>query len=426
MNSTSESPVSARQIYVGLAWHPADDLPGPAVVQPVGLLKLLRAGVMESGEFAYGRRYLEAADAQPLNPAHLPLREDTFALPPVRLRDGGALPLTLQDALPDSWGRRVLEARHGGPMDDIDALLLTNDDRVGAMVFSESLPIEAGVPPDLALALDDVAQASRQLEAGLEATPRMQELLRGGASLGGARPKATFVHEGRRYIAKFASRADDCDMEVLEAATLGLALACGIDVPPSVVVPLARGHALLVRRFDRDGPLDREARFHYLSCAALLDVPYASSGGSYVQFAQALRRFSSQPEKDLDQLFRRLVFNLAVGNSDDHVKNHGVLHRGHGFWQLAPAFDLVPQLGSQTDYQELAILTGRRDARLALASEAAPHFGIAPPRVQQIISSTLATVRAELPLAVEAAGGDAALSARVAAFITRQHERIRQ
>ena len=119
-------------------------------------------------------------------------------LPARRIRDGGAMPLTLRDALPDSWGRKVLEVQQGQALSDLDALLLTNEDRVGAMVFSESLPIGVDPPPAGLLSLQDLAEASRRIEAGMDVTPRMRQLLRGG-SLGGARPKATFVHEGRRH-----------------------------------------------------------------------------------------------------------------------------------------------------------------------------------------------------------------------------------
>jgi serine/threonine-protein kinase HipA len=134
-------------------------------------------------------------------------------------------------------------------------------------------------------------------------------------------------------------------MDVVEAATLSMARACGIAVPAFELRSLAGGHALLVARFDRSGPISNERRLHYLSASALLNAPYESSAGSYVELAQALRRISSEPGQDVAELFRRMVFNLVAGNGDDHVKNHGVRHQGNGVWRLAPAFDLVAQLG---------------------------------------------------------------------------------
>ncbi|MEJ8855344.1 HipA domain-containing protein [Variovorax robiniae] len=415
----SESDAMERTVYVGIAQG------GPVDVQPAGLLKLARHGVMESGEFAYGRRYLQEPGALPINPDHLPLRDAPFVLSERRIRDGGAMPLTLRDALPDSWGRKVLEVQQGRPLSDIDALLLTNEDRVGAMVFSESLPIRPDAPTTALLSLAELAEVSRRIEAGMEVTPRMQQLLRGG-SLGGARPKATFVHEGRRHIAKFASRGDEHDMEIVEAATLGLARSCGIAVPNFLLQPLATGgNALLVQRFDRVGPVTDERRLHYLSSSALLDVPYESSGGSYVELAHSLRRLSASPEQDIRELFRRMVFNLCVGNSDDHVKNHGVLRQRDGSWRLAPAFDLVAQLDGHTGYQELAILPGRHVSSLALAREAAPHFGLTPARAAALIRSIGTTVTEQARASLQAAGANAALARRCATFIAQQAERIR-
>lgn len=414
---TSDNNAVERRVYVGLAHRTG------VQVQPAGLMKLARRGVVESGGFAYGRRYLQDPAAAPLNPEQLPLRDAAFVLAEGRIRDGGAMPLTLRDALPDSWGRKVLEIRQGKPLSDTDALLLTNEDRVGAMVFAENLPIRSDEPPAVRHSLQELSEASRRVEEGMDIGPDMHLLLRGG-SLGGARPKAAFVHEGRRCIAKFASRGDDHDVELLEAATLWLADACGIEVPPFLLHRLASGHALLVERFDRAGPVTDERRFHYLSASALLDVPYDSSRGSYVELAQLLRRISRQPQQDLAELFRRMVFNLAAGNSDDHVKNHGALKGADGQWRLAPAFDLVMQLGGHTGYQELAVLPGRHASSLALAREAAAHFGLTAAAAEEVIVAIGETVALHAAAGVAAAGGNQALVRRVATFIAQQAERI--
>jgi len=119
------------------------------------------------------------------------------------------------------------------------------------------------------------------------------------------------------------------------------------------------------------------------------------------------------------------VFNLAVGNSDDHVKNHGALRQGDGLWRLAPAFDLVMQLGGHTGYQELAILPGQHASSLALARAAAPHFGLAAAEADAIIRRTEETVSVQAAASVEAAGGNRELVRRVAAFIEQQYDRIR-
>lgn len=406
-----------RNIYAGLARH------GSAGVRAVGLIKLVEQGNVQSGEFAYGLRYLKDAQAQPLNPLHLPLREEPFALREGRLRDGGALPLTFRDALPDTWGRKVLQVLHG-PLSDVEALLLTNEDRVGALVFSEAVPMRVNAPALDHPSLDQLAEAARRVEAGMDVPPAMQRLLSGG-SLGGARPKASFVHQGRRYLAKFSSRGDDHAVEVLEAATLSLARACAVSTPDHFLQPLAKGaHALLLERFDRTGPIGAEFRFHYLSAAALLDAPYESSLGSYAELALVLRRISAKPEEDLLDLYRRLIFNLAVGNTDDHVKNHGMLLRAPGQWRLAPAFDLVPQLDANVGVQGLAIVPGKHESSLALAREAAPAFGLRDDEAAQIARPILEQVQRDMYGNVRASGGTDALAKRAKAYVTAQRERI--
>jgi serine/threonine-protein kinase HipA len=377
-----------------------------------------------SGEFAYGRQYLRRADAEPFNPGHLPLQEAVFKLPERRLRDGGAMPLTFRDALPDSWGRKVLEARYGQGLSDVEALLLTNADRVGAMVFSASLPIEPAQPDAVSFRLDDLANAARRLELGLEPAADLGPLLQGG-TLGGARPKATFIHEGKRHIAKFPARGDTHDVVVLEAATLGLAEACGINVPGFFLLPVPTGHALVLRRFDREGTIDKERRLHYLSASALLNVAYEdNTGGSYVELAQALRRISAQPEADLHELYRRMVFNLVAGNSDDHVKNHGVLLSGNGRYRLAPAFDLVIQLGANTGYQLLAILPGKAESSLGLARQAAAQFGLSESQAEKIIGNVRETVKRSSSALLTAHGAEVGLVRQVREFLEKQDERI--
>lgn len=411
--------ISERTLYVGVESNAG------APIAPVGILKLARRGVVESGEFAYGQRYLQSPQACALNPDYLPLQSASFALSERRIRDGGALPLTFRDALPDSWGRRVFEAQYGNRLSDIDVLLLTNADRVGAMVFAEHLPIQSDLSVVDLISLDALADAARQLEFAMEITPAMKRLLQRGGTLGGARPKATFIHDAFRWMAKFPARGDEYDVEILEAATLNLARKCGIEVPDFFVQPLHVGHALLLRRFDRLGPVGAEQRIHYLSASALLDVPYESSGGSYVKFAQTLRCVSADPAHDLQQLYRRMVFNLSIDNSDDHVKNHGVLRKGNKGYLLSPAFDLVPQL-SNLGYQQLPILPGRFDSSLDLAREVTPHFGISLDEANGIVDEILKTIRTDYSEILRGQGADEMLIERACECLKKQAALIAQ
>lgn len=411
------SVISNRNIYIGIVLEPSQE------VIPAGFLKLVRRGSVESAEFAYGRRYLELPIAIAFNPDHIPLTANSMSIPERRIRDGGALPLTFRDALPDSWGRRLLEAQHGKMLDDIDALLMTNADRIGAMVFSESLPIQSIPAEENIASLEELSEAVHRLELSQEITAEMRRLLHRGGTLGGARPKATFIHENQRWIAKFPAMGDDHDVELLEISILNLAEKCGIEVSSAILEKIPKGHALLLRRFDREGFIGNERCIHYLSASALLNVPYESSGGSYIELAQVLRRISVDPKRDLDQLYRRMVFNLIIDNNDDHVKNHGVLHAEKGKYRLAPAFDLVMQLNN-IGYQELAIKPGYNLSSIKLAKEAAPHFGINENSVEEIIKSIEKIVDDELIKIVQRYGGNNQLIERVMKCLERQRDMI--
>ncbi len=286
------------------------------------------------------------------------------------------MPLTIKDALPDAWGRLVISHELGGriPLDD-ELLLLTNDDRVGAMVFSETVKMPNPEPPPR-YGLEQSADAVKRLQYDLTVPKPMRRLLLRGGSLGGARPKASFVHENTLWLAKFPANGDPVDVQSLEAATLGLAMNCGIRVPRFMTVPIGKDeNVFLSQRFDRIQPADNPKRLHYLSASALLGIPYESNAGSYVEFAHALRRLSIVPGEDLKELYRRMVFNILVDNSDDHLKNHGVLYMGNGQFRLSPAFDVVPQL-TNLGYQMLSIDGTNNDASLDQAVQAAPHFGM--------------------------------------------------
>jgi serine/threonine-protein kinase HipA len=415
--------ISEQTLFVGLATDVIASTQNEVI--PAGVLKLVRRGNVESSEFAYGRQYLKRTTAESLNPLHLPLQEEIFRLPETRLRDGGGMPLTIRDALPDSWGRKVLEAKNGGPLSDVQALLLNNEDRVGALVFTESLPMGPLASEPGIFTLEELADAARQFDSGQEPDVNLLRLLQGG-SLGGARPKATFIHKNHRHIAKFPARGDDHDVPVLEAVTMALAKACGIKVPDFFLQSLGTGHALVMSRFDRGGPINRELRRHYLSASALLDVAYENNaGGSYVELAQMLRRISVSPGKDLHELYQRLVFNLFVGNSDDHVKNHGALLSRAGFFNLAPAFDLVMQLNENVGYQSLAILPGQSESHLDLAREVSSQFGWGSRVAAELVIKQIGdTVRTQVQGLLNAYGADRALKVRVEEFLARQRRRI--
>ena len=404
-------------LYAGLY------LPGQDIATTAALLKLQRSEMREGGQLAYGLGYLDKPEAIALNPLHLPLHREPFSLPQRPLRDGGAIPLTIKDALPDAWGRLVISRQLSGRIPgNHELLLLTNDDRVGAMAFSETreMPAPAELPHhDLA----QLADVVHRLQYDMEIPPPLQPLLQRGSSLGGARPKASFTHENTLWLAKFPARGDPVDMQLLEAATLGLAIRCGIRVPQHFTMPVGNNEtALLLRRFDRFGDNAR-LRLHYLSASAILDIPYESSGGSYIAFARELRRLGPTPASDLNELFRRMVFNILIDNADDHLKNHGVLHAGGERYRLSPAFDIVPQL-TNLGYQMLSIDGSTHQSHLDLAIEAAPHFDLSPDKALAIVRELVKTIYGAWRSYSHAAGLPDAIRKRLESCFQRQAELV--
>lgn len=164
-----------------------------------------------------------------------------------------------------------------------------------------------------------------------------------GTSIGGARPKATLLVDGRHWVAKFSSTTDQFRVVRWEAATLTLARAAGITVPRHRLEQVNARDVLLVERFDRETS-DRGVHRHLtLSALTLLDLDDTEAPlASYPDLSEVLLRYARDARRDRAELFRRMVFNILVGNEDDHAKNHACLWDGSGL-RLTPAYDLVPQ-----------------------------------------------------------------------------------
>jgi serine/threonine-protein kinase HipA len=306
----------------------------------------------------YTAGYLADARAFPLDPAALPLTPGDFS--------GQQLDvplLALEDALPDDWGRRLLVLRHGlprGRQSEPHLLQALAGQGLGALGF---------YPPGQAPRVDETAAAILELEVLLDAAQRLERdgsignpndetyrsLLAAGSSPGGARPKALVRDGETNWIAKFPSRRDDVDMVGLEAASLELARLAGLQVPEFRLLELSAGRrVLLVKRFDL---APAGGRRHMLSFRALLQA----SGYYVLRYADliaALRQHGACPEEDVPRLYRQMVFNALLGNTDDHLKNFWLLRDAAGY-RLSPAFDLLPDTGARREHVLLFDLTPR-------------------------------------------------------------------
>lgn len=307
------------------------------------------------------------------------------------------------DSSPDRWGRRLLDRREvilareeNRPvrgLKESDYLLgVFDESRMGALRF-KTLPEGDFLDNDSSLAtppwasVRDLEYASLQLEKEDTADKRwLNMLIRPGSSLGGARPKANVKDEsGNLWIAKFPSRNDRKDAGAWEAVCMHLARLSGINVSNWKIEKYNNEyHTFFTKRFDRkaDG-----ARIHYTSAMTLLgysDGADAEMGVSYLELAEWISQNCFDVEKNLAELFRRIVFNIAISNCDDHLRNHGFLYTAKG-WTLAPAFDLNPdEYGSGLS---LCINESDNSLDYKLAREVAPFFGISGQQADSMIST---------------------------------------
>lgn len=264
------------------------------------------------------------------------------------------------DSCPDRWGRLLMkrreaifakrEGRKPRWLTDIDYLLGVYDEtRMGALRFavSENGPFvaddkELATPPWTTLReLETASLAFEKNEDGMD-EKWLKQLLAPGSSLGGARPKASVVApDASLWIAKFPSKQDNINVGAWEMVVHDLAVLCGLRVPEAKLENFSKsGSTFLSKRFDRE----ERKRIHFASAMTLLgkqDGADAAEGSSYLDIASFIRQYGAAPKKDLQELWRRIVFNMAVSNTDDHLRNHGFILAGEG-WRLSPLYDVNP------------------------------------------------------------------------------------
>jgi serine/threonine-protein kinase HipA len=206
-------------------------------------------------------------------------------------------------------------------------------------------------------------------------------LLAPGSSLGGARPKASVRDRGGHLaIAKFPNQGDEVNAVLWEAVALTLAAKAGIPVPVWRLESAAGRPVLLLRRFDRE----RAVRIPFLSAMSMLDAK-DNQTRSYLEFADVLRQHGAAPKEDMHALWRRIVFNILISNTDDHLRNHGFLWAGPAGWRLSPAYDLNPVPADiKPRVLTTAIDLDDATASLPLALEVAGYFELLPREAQRI------------------------------------------
>lgn len=297
------------------------------------------------GAFRYSDTYLNHPGAFALDPNQLPLSTKEYQT----TRPCG-VHAVFEDALPDDWGRRLLIRKGNlkkGEQTISRMLQVLGAQGLGALSFFPA-DIQSEDKPYVDLTeLNFLLDAAYQYDAGRAVEKEEMALLfRAASSPGGARPKALVMDEnGGQWIAKFPSSKDRHDMVAMEEAALTLARSAGLDVPEFFVKKIGRRRVLFINRFDVTA---KKGRHHMISGQTLL-----SAEGYYVlgysDLFSAVRKVTHQPSSDLPALYRQMVFNAAIGNTDDHLKNFTMLHGGSGFF-LSPAYDLVPDTGDRREH----------------------------------------------------------------------------
>lgn len=308
------------------------------------------------------------------------------------------------DSSPDRWGRVLMkrreaiiarqEKREERRLNESDFLLGVYDKhRMGALRFKETIDGDFqnndekfSTPPWTSLR--DLEYASIQLERDEHSTDKeylqwINMLIAPGSSLGGARPKASVLGEDGLWIAKFPSKYDEFDYGAWEMVAYELAKSCGIDMSISKIQKFTSKHnTFITKRFDR---LNNDRRLHFASTMTLLgysDGMDSNDGISYLELAEFIMQNGANVKEDLQQLWRRIVFSIAIHNTDDHLRNHGFILSNQG-WKLSPAYDLNPNpTGSGL---KLNISETDNSLNFDLAMEVIPYFRIEEKKAIEII-----------------------------------------
>ena len=383
--------ISEREAYVYI------QLPGTLETVPAALLRVqtLPDGT-QIGRFRYGDRYLQRQEAVALDPFQLPLAKEVFEFTQLK-----GIPGVVRDAGPDAWGRRVIEhklERSTADLQEIDYLLHGPQDGAGYLSFG--LSAEPPAPKrqyNRTHQLAELIAVTQAIEEGRPVAAHLLEQLDPGTSMGGARPKATIEDAQSLWLGKFPAKDDRFNLQRVEFATLDLARRCGLNVTQARLQPVAEGDVLMLQRFDRDHTDKGYLRFGLVSGLTVLDCGDSHldrERWSYPLMADNLRRWSDKPEADCAELFRRMVFNAAVTNNDDHPRNHALLRRPKG-WRLSPAYDLVPAPVVSLERRDLALTVGDhgRTASIYNLLSQAGRFGLSAEEARGQIDRLVDVVR---------------------------------
>jgi serine/threonine-protein kinase HipA len=374
---------------------------------PVGKLWFNLHKGKETVSFEYDSAWLKHSEKFALDPA-LELTEGAF-------HAAASVFGAIGDSAPDRWGRVLMrraeskkakaEKRTPITLLEADYLLGVNDEaRQGALRFS--LELDQAVflaakdqnPIPALIKLPKLLSATERFLDNEESAEDLKLLLAPGSSLGGARPKASVQDkDGNLAIAKFPRKDDEYNIVLWEAVALDLAKSAGINVPDWRIEKILRKPVLIIKRFDRNN----DERIPFLSAMSMLGAK-DNEEHSYLEIAYAIIQNGAAPNHDLTELWRRIVFNIMIANTDDHLRNHGFIYERYKGWRLSPVYDLNPTpIEVKPRILSTAINYEDRSASLELAMSVIKEFRINKNRAIQISKEVAAAVKQWRKVAVK-------------------------
>lgn len=348
--------------------------------------------------FNYGQSYLSREDAVSIYGPELPLKAGKIPLLP-RME----MPSCIRDGSPDAWGRRVIINQVTGKkkedidlieLDELAYLLQSGSDRIGNLDFQKSASVYIPRSPKAAT-LEELQQASELVDKGIPLTKELDQAFNHGSSIGGARPKASIETKDKKYIAKFSGSTDSYSVVKAEYIAMKLAKKVGVDVA-NVELKQAQGKdVILIERFDRQ--FEEQGQWHrkaMISALTIFEIPeQEASYASYEMLAEKVRHLFTSPRATLHELYRRMVFNILVGNTDDHARNHAAFWDGKQL-SLTPAYDICPQgQTGQEASQAMNIHGDNKLSQLGNCLAASGTFQLAEQAAQEIIQLQVSTIK---------------------------------
>ncbi|MFK5982218.1 MAG: HipA domain-containing protein [Flavobacteriaceae bacterium] len=383
-------------IYVYADWKGLD---GPL---QIGILSAHFAKAKKAFSFEYNKEWLEKGLYQLLDPdigfysgPQYPTDKENFGI--------------FLDSMPDTWGKTLMKRREAQDartrgekartLYEIDYLLGVYDEsRMGALRFRTDpdgpfLDNDDKSPTPPWSSLGDLQEAVKHLENDTESDAIRQWiaiLIAPGSSLGGARPKANILGKDKDlWIAKFPSKTDTVDKAAWEFLTYNLAVACGIEMAESKIERISGAyHTFLTKRFDRENG----NRIHFASAMTMTgntEESLKTTTPSYLDIVDVIETYGTNVDENLQQLWRRIVFNIAVSNTDDHLRNHGLILNEKG-WELSPAYDLNPS--TEKDGLALNIDMDDNSLNFDLAKSVGEFFRLSESEMETIIEEVLTVV----------------------------------